>query len=125
MEKAQVTGTQAECSAGNAEASIANAVQLIARIDALHREIRDHEAQALLKARAAGELLLEAKANIKHGEWLLWLSENVTFSQKTAWQYMRIAECWGQLEPNYTHGYNLTIRQALRLVRYGYKGRGV
>lgn len=105
-------------------AAASSIVPFAALLDALHREIQNHEAQALLKARAAGELLLEAKDNVKHGEWLVWLSENVAFSQKTAWQYMRVAERWGEIEANYTHGYNLTIRQALRLVRYGYKGRG-
>lgn len=121
MKKAQVTRTQAEGSAGNAEVSIANAVRLAERINALHHEVVEYETQAVLKARAAGELLLEAKSNVKHGEWLNWLAEHANFSQKTAWQYMRIAECWEQLEPLYTRGYNLTIRKALKLVRYGYK----
>ena len=105
---------------GGAEASI----PLADRINTLHREVREHELQGLLKARAVGELLLEAKAAVKHGEWLDWLAENADFSQKTAWQYMRIAECWSEIEPFYTRGYNLTIRKALKLVRYGYrKGR--
>jgi hypothetical protein len=40
----------------------------------------------------AGKLLLEAKAGLKHGEWLPWLKTNFKLSQQTASVYMRLAE---------------------------------
>jgi Protein of unknown function (DUF3102) len=40
----------------------------------------------------AGRGLIEAKALLKHGEWLPWLKKNVGFSRRTAQLYMRIVE---------------------------------
>ena len=42
--------------------------------------------------RKVGELLLEAKAGMKHGKWLKWLKANVPFSQMHAWRYMELAK---------------------------------
>lgn len=39
-----------------------------------------------------GEYLTEAKDYLSHGDWLKWLAENVHFSQRTAQNYMRLAE---------------------------------
>lgn len=90
------------------------------QINRYHDTAVRHALIAVENARAAGELLLEAKAECRHGEWLNWLAENVIFSQKTAWQYMRIAGRWDVIQANYTGGYSLTIRKALRMARYGY-----
>jgi hypothetical protein len=42
-------------------------------------------------AMAAGDLLLEAKLRLKHGEWLPWLAEHRSMSERTAQRYMRLA----------------------------------
>jgi hypothetical protein len=39
----------------------------------------------------AGELLLEAKSQVKHGDWLPWLEANFSGSTRTAQGYMRLA----------------------------------
>ena len=105
---------------GSAEASI----PLVDRINMLHHETEAHRTQALLKARTCGELLLEVKATLKHGEWLTWLAENFEGSQATAWRYMRVASRWYVLA-NYSHVNSLSVAEAVRLARYGYEGRGV
>jgi hypothetical protein len=46
---------------------------------------------AINHAIAAGELLLEAKRQVKHGEWLPWLAENCDIAERTAQAYMRLA----------------------------------
>jgi hypothetical protein len=97
-----------------------SACTLADRINQHHAAAVKHAESAIEHARAAGELLLEAKNRCKHGEWLNWLAENVDVSQKTAWQYMRIAERWDEIRANHTRGYNLTVRKALKLARYGY-----
>ena len=57
----------------------------------------EHEAAAAaLKdgaqhAMAAGDLLLEAKSLLKHGEWLPWLQAHFNISERTARLYMRLA----------------------------------
>lgn len=38
-----------------------------------------------------GKRLIEAKAQLKHGEWLPWLSEKVEFSEATAQRFMQLA----------------------------------
>lgn len=42
-----------------------------------------------------GELLLEAKAVLKHGEWLKWLAEKVDYGQRTAEEYMLLGKVYG------------------------------
>lgn len=39
----------------------------------------------------AGELLLEAKGRVGHGEWLPWLAANFEAGERTARRYMTIA----------------------------------
>lgn len=41
--------------------------------------------------RAQGELLIRAKDKLKHGEWLDWLQENVSFSYRQAERLIRTA----------------------------------
>ena len=38
-----------------------------------------------------GQILLRAKAQCQHGEWLPWLKENVRFSRQTANRYVALA----------------------------------
>jgi hypothetical protein len=47
--------------------------------------------QAVEHAITAGELLIEAKQQVKHGEWLPWLTENCEISERTAQAYMKLA----------------------------------
>jgi hypothetical protein len=46
---------------------------------------------AIQHAIAAGERLIEAKALVKHGEWLPWLRENTELPERTARSYTRLA----------------------------------
>lgn len=107
----------------NSTGSARPIVPLADRINALHREVQEHRTQALLKARAAGELLLEVKQSLKHGEYLAWLEANFEGSQPKAWRYTRIAERWDAISANYSRVNSLSINEALKLARYGY-GRG-
>lgn len=38
-----------------------------------------------------GRCLIEAKAQLSHGEWLSWLDEQVEYSERTAQNFMRLA----------------------------------
>lgn len=69
-----------------------------AALDALASEIREqtrlaerHWNEAIHHAIRAGELLIEAKAQVRHGEWGPWLKENFPASERTARLYMRLA----------------------------------
>jgi hypothetical protein len=52
----------------------------------------EHWQSAVEHAIRAGELLIEAKAQVEHGEWLPWLKQNFPGSGRTARNYMRLAE---------------------------------
>jgi hypothetical protein len=47
--------------------------------------------QAVEHAIAAGELLIEAKKQVKHGEWQTWLMANCDISERTVQAYMKLA----------------------------------
>ncbi|MEJ7786351.1 MAG: DUF3102 domain-containing protein [Solirubrobacteraceae bacterium] len=76
---------------------------------------REHEAaqqafaSAVEHAVRCGELLAEAKAQVRHGEWLPWLAENFPASARTAQGYMRLAA-----QPNAQALAHLGIEGALR-----------
>ena len=62
--------------------------------------VRINDAHALCKsalsayaeyAVQAGELLLQAKAAVGHGQWLAWVEAHCTFSQRTAQVYTQLA----------------------------------
>lgn len=42
-----------------------------------------------------GNKLIEAKKQLSHGEWGVWLENRVKFSQRTANQFMRISKEFG------------------------------
>ena len=54
----------------------------------------EHEATAaalqrrVMHAMAAGDLLIEAKAQLKHGQWLPWLAKHCVISERTAQLYV-------------------------------------
>ena len=92
-----------------------------ARINELHGAVQQHKAQMLEAARACGELLLEQKRYIPHGEWMHWLTANFEGSGRTARAYMRIARYWDVLSPKWQSTANMSIAEALELLRYGYQ----
>src|SRR6266536_3535382 len=52
--------------------------------DANHREIYHRM--------SAGDLLIEAKAQVPHGEWLPWLESNLAMSDRSARVWMQLAK---------------------------------
>jgi hypothetical protein len=71
---------------------------LAARINAEHRAIEVALKAGLAHAYNAGMLLIEAKDACPHGRWLRWVAENCEFSERTAQNYMRVAERWDELQ---------------------------
>jgi hypothetical protein len=80
----------------------------------------EHEATAAAMKRgvghaiAAGGLLIEAKAQLKHGEWLPWLTEHCAMSDRTARLYMRLARNKAEIEIGNVA--DLNLRGALALI---------
>jgi hypothetical protein len=89
---------------------------LAERINTEHRAAYGAAQTALEHAKRAGQLLIEAKRQTKHGEWLPWLQANVEFSPRAAQGYMRIAARWGELEAKSETVSHLSLRDALALL---------
>lgn len=67
-----------------------------------------------------GLKLQEAKSMIPAGEWVKWLDENLNYSQRQAYNFMEIADNYGDKESPYFNlqtSANLSISKALELLR--------
>jgi hypothetical protein len=59
-------------------------------ITRLHNEIISNLRQSLDSAIRIGQLLIEQKDDLKHGQWGLWIQDNLPFTDRTARNYMRV-----------------------------------
>jgi hypothetical protein len=57
----------------------------------IQAELEQAEKLAAPNYRRAGELLIEAKYSIEHGDWTVWLGTNFDLSERTAQRYMQLA----------------------------------
>jgi Protein of unknown function (DUF3102) len=85
-------------------------------INAEHEAAESALREGLAHARAAGELLVKAKGQCPHGQWLPWLKGNVRFSERTAQAYMRVAREWDTLTAKAQHVADLSYRDGLKLL---------
>jgi len=85
---------------------------LSADINAAHRACEQAARSTLEHAYRTGELLIEAKATLRHGEWLPWLEANCEVSDRQARTYMRLAR---EL-PKSEVGSDLSLKGALRAI---------
>lgn len=77
---------------------MANDLTIIAgEINQEHDACEAAFSESLTHARRAGELLIEAKGQVEHGEWLGWVEANCKFAPRTAQVYMRIERNWEEL----------------------------
>ena len=89
----------------------AAAASLAPSIIAEHREAEHDMRSAVRHAIRCGELLIEAKAGLKHGEWEAWIEANLRFKASTVRGYMRLAS----LDPaKRQHVADLSLREALK-----------
>src|SRR5260221_9692 len=89
---------------------------LATRIRKEQRAIKATYWSAVAHAMAAGDLLIEAKRKLKHGEWLPWLTIHCEIEERVAQNYMLMARNRSEIEAKYESDSDLTIRKALRLV---------
>lgn len=88
---------------------------LVKDIESAHERAIGAATTAVAAARRVGELLLQAKPLVSHGGWLQWLAAeraagNITFSDRTAQAYMRLAGADPQRVAD------LPLREAMRLI---------
>jgi hypothetical protein len=85
---------------------------LAARIKVEHAACVAAVKKSAEHAMAAGDALTEAKAQLKHGEWLPWLKSHCEISERTAQVYMRLARKRAEIETNPQHAADLSLRAA-------------
>jgi hypothetical protein len=85
--------------------------ELAERIRAEHKSF---VRQTVARAIAIGELLIEAKKRVGHGDWSSWVGTNCEFSERTAQAYAQIARNRGALEANPKPVADLGIREILK-----------
>lgn len=85
--------------------------------------IKQYRSITLTFAVEVGRRLKEAKSLLPHGEWGTWLSEKVSFSQRTANNLMRVFEEYGDTQitlfgavPNSHAIANLPLTHAIKLL---------
>jgi hypothetical protein len=82
----------------------------------------EHEASAVAMQRGlehavnAGRLLIEAKAQLEHGQWLPWLQQHCQMSERSAQVYMRLARRVAEIKANPQATADLSIEAALALI---------
>ena len=91
-------------------------VDLAARIQVEHQAVSVALKDSVRHAIAAGELLIEAKALLKHGQWLPYLREHCTMSERTAQLYMRCARHRDAIEANTQCIADLSLNEAAALL---------
>lgn len=90
---------------------------LAAAINADHDAVEQMARSTLDRARAAGDKLLQAKAQVAHGQWLPWLAEHCPrMSERTAQAYMKLAREWEVLMLKNADSAHLTLDGALKLL---------
>jgi hypothetical protein len=93
-------------------------VDIAARIKAEHEAVTGHLRQSLKRAMAAGNLLNEARSLVPHGQWLPWLKDHCSLSERVAQQYMKLARNRELIEKRNTNpDSDLTIVEALALTK--------
>ena len=89
---------------------------LAARILAEHDAVRGLLKDTVVRAMAAGDLLIEAKRQLEHGQWLPWLRDHVKISEREAQRYMRLARNRAVTEAKNDTVSDLTLNGALALL---------
>jgi hypothetical protein len=88
---------------------------IAARIRHEHAAVRYALKHAVERAMTTGDLLLEAKEQVQHGQWTQWIQEHCEISDRTARLYMQLAENRATLEAS-ENAANLTLNAAVRML---------
>src|SRR5262249_5037345 len=90
---------------------------LAARIKAEHEAVSTALKDSVRHAIRAGNLLVEAKEQLKHGQWLPWLRDHCTISERTAQLYMRCAKNREAIEAQIRNGVaDLSLNEAAAML---------
>lgn len=86
---------------------------LAARIRAEHEGAQAAVRRGIEHAMAAGDMLIEAKKLLKHGQWLPWLRDHCEMPDRTARHYMRLARGRKRIESEIGNVADFTVTGAV------------
>ncbi len=89
--------------------------ELADQINAEHERAEASARASIKHAKTAGDLLVIAKRQVGHGNWLTWVSDNCHVSERTCRTYMKIAGQWDEILKNGSAS-DLSIREGLTLL---------
>jgi Protein of unknown function (DUF3102) len=89
---------------------------LAVRIRAEHEQVGAALRRGVEHALRCGDLLLQAKTQVAHGEWLPWLEEHCVMAERTAQAYMKLARNRSAIEAETRNVADLGVRGALALL---------
>ena len=91
------------------------ALALITELDQIGQGIEKDLGHALEKAWLLGKKLLEAKDQLGHGRWLIWVEANLPIGDRRARQYMELAS-----QNVHAHSVEQLSEDSVRKFRLGY-----
>jgi hypothetical protein len=90
---------------------------LAGRIRIEHEAVSTALKDSVRHAITAGELLIEAKKQLAHGQWLPWLADHCTIAERTAQLYMRCARNREAIENQIRNGVaDLSLNEAAAML---------
>lgn len=81
-----------------ASRKVCNLDGLAKRIDTAHVAAQAAIQAGAQKAIEAGQLLLQAKTQVPHGQWETWVTQNTAVSPRTARAYQQVARHWAKAD---------------------------
>ena len=95
---------------------MSNIIEAVRSLEQVTNGIRILTAQTAANMCQLGKLLTEAKTMVGHGGWKEYLEKEVSYSQSTANNFMRLYEAYGEFGPNPQTFGNLGASKALELL---------
>jgi hypothetical protein len=89
---------------------------IASQLKKIHGEFLALAGRSLGMAKTVGDLLVEAKSLVEHGDWSAWLETNFPGSERSAQGYMRLASKWEQIDTKSAETADLTLDAALKLL---------
>ncbi|MEQ8321890.1 MAG: DUF3102 domain-containing protein [Rhodospirillales bacterium] len=90
---------------------------IIREINETYNKCRRASFEALSLAIRCGDLLIEVKGKVPHGDWLSWVDKNLVIGHRQAQKLMRLATNRDKIDTNANSPTHLTIEGALKSLR--------
>jgi hypothetical protein len=108
MRRSEAAGGEALVEAAGSSGDLA---ALAAKANAEHAAAQKALGESVRHAMAAGQALHDAKARVPYGQWLNWIRANLSYTNRTAALYMKLAQL---SEEDSKRVSNLSMRKAIQ-----------